>query len=88
MREGYKPSNADVKTAAELVARDGDVDLQEHFLKGLTPGQAACRSENDQPAPLSRRHRQQRHRVWRRSAGTGKTYLAMARAVAYSSTRR
>ena len=39
MRDGYKLSNADVKTAADLVAQDQSVDLREHFLKGsLTPG--------------------------------------------------
>src|SRR5918994_3830516 len=38
MRDGYKLSNADVKTASDLVAQDGSVDLREHFLKGsLTP---------------------------------------------------
>src|ERR687883_1217910 len=38
MREGYKLSNADVKIASDLVARDTSVDLRDHFLKGtLTP---------------------------------------------------
>src|SRR5215831_8489729 len=38
MRDGYKLSNADVKTAADLVAQDESVDLRDHFLKGsLTP---------------------------------------------------
>src|SRR5690242_8209595 len=38
MRDGYKLSNADVKTASELVAQDPAVDLRDHFLKGsLTP---------------------------------------------------
>src|SRR5436190_19910039 len=34
MKDGYKPSNADVKTASETVAPDEDADLREHFLKG------------------------------------------------------
>src|SRR3984893_12856742 len=34
MRDGYKLSNADVKTASALVAQDGSVDLRDHFLKG------------------------------------------------------
>jgi len=39
MRDGYKLSNADVKTASDLVAQDVAVDLRDHFLKGsLTPG--------------------------------------------------
>src|SRR4029078_10228779 len=38
MRDGYKLSNADVKTASDLVAQDELVDLREHFHKGrLTP---------------------------------------------------
>src|SRR5262245_43150001 len=38
MGDGFKPSNADVKTASELVARDIAVDLRDHFLRGsLTP---------------------------------------------------
>src|SRR3989475_7629359 len=38
MRDGYKLSNADVKTASALVAQHDDVDLRDHFLKGtLTP---------------------------------------------------
>src|SRR5206468_4808981 len=38
MRDGYKLSNADVKTASDLVAQDTAVDLRDHFLKGsLTP---------------------------------------------------
>src|SRR5262249_20738275 len=38
MKEGYKLSNADVKTASDLVAQDDRVDLRDHFLKGtLTP---------------------------------------------------
>src|SRR5204863_288391 len=34
MRDGYKLSNADVKTASDLVAQNGSVDLRDHFLKG------------------------------------------------------
>src|SRR5262245_29125611 len=34
IHEGYKVSDADVKTASELVAQDANVDLREHFLKG------------------------------------------------------
>ena len=38
MRDGYKLSNADVKTASDLVAQDTTVDLRDHFLKGsVTP---------------------------------------------------
>src|SRR6266446_8702027 len=34
MRDGYKLSNADVKTASDLIAQDTSVDLRDHFLKG------------------------------------------------------
>ena len=34
MRDGYKLSNSDVKTASDLVASDTQVDLRDHFLKG------------------------------------------------------
>src|SRR5581483_5167020 len=34
MKDGYKLSNADVKTASDLVAQDDSVDLRDHFLKG------------------------------------------------------
>jgi len=85
MREGYKPSNADVKTAAELVARDGEVDLQEHFLKGsLTP------AGKRRVAPKTINQRRYLDAIDSNDivfgvgpAGTGKTYLAMAQAVSY-----
>src|SRR5437867_4399852 len=34
LRDGYKLSNADVKTASALVAENDAVDLRDHFLKG------------------------------------------------------
>src|SRR5438552_84424 len=34
LRDGYKLSNADVKTASALVAQDQSVDLRDHFLRG------------------------------------------------------
>src|SRR3954467_2730652 len=85
MREGYKLSNADVKTAAELVARDGSVDLQEHFLKGsLTP------AGKRRVAPKTINQRRYLDAIDANDlvfgvgpAGRGKTYLAMAQAVAY-----
>ena len=32
LREGYKLSNSDVKTAGDLVAHDDRIDLRDHFL--------------------------------------------------------
>ena len=38
IRDGFKLSNADVRTAGDLVSQDTLVDLRDHFLKGsLTP---------------------------------------------------
>src|SRR5438477_9659082 len=38
MKDGYKLSNTDVKTASDLVAQNDAIDLRDHFLKGsLTP---------------------------------------------------
>ena len=69
IRDGFKLSNADVKTAGDLVAQDTLVDLRDHFLKGsLTRGgQEARRAEDRQPAQVSRRDRGERHRLRHRS---------------------
>ncbi|MFN7984176.1 MAG: PhoH family protein [Vicinamibacterales bacterium] len=85
MREGYKLANGDVKTAAELVARDPAVDLQTHFLKGsLTP------AGKRRVSPKTINQRVYLDAIDNNDivfgvgpAGTGKTYLAMAQAVAY-----
>ena len=85
MRDGYKMSATDVKTAADLVARDPEVDLQEHFLKGsLTP------AGKRRVAPKTINQRRYLDAIDANDivfgvgpAGTGKTYLAMAQAVAY-----
>src|SRR3954469_23256770 len=85
MRDGYKLSNADVKTASDLVAHDGAVDLRDHFLKGrLTPG------GKRRIAPKTATQRKYLDAIDQADivfgigpAGTGKTYLAMAQAVAF-----
>jgi phosphate starvation-inducible protein PhoH and related proteins len=85
MRDGYKMSATDVKTAGELVARDPEVDLLEHFLKGsLTP------AGKRRVAPKTLNQRRYLDAIEANDivfgvgpAGTGKTYLAMAQAVAY-----
>ncbi len=85
MKDGYKLSNADVKTASEMFARDEDVDLREHFLKGtLTP------AGKRRVAPKSVNQRRYLEAIDQHDivfgvgpAGTGKTYLAMAQAVAF-----
>jgi phosphate starvation-inducible PhoH-like protein len=85
MRDGYKLSNSDVKTASDLVAQDDTVDLRDHFLKGtFTPG------GKRRVAPKSVTQRRYLDAIDQNDivfgigpAGTGKTYLAMAQAVAY-----
>jgi phosphate starvation-inducible protein PhoH and related proteins len=85
MRDGYKLSNSDVKTASDLVAQDQSVDLREHFLKGsLTPG------GKRRIAPKTINQRRYLDAIEANDivfgigpAGTGKTYLAMAQAVAF-----
>src|SRR5215218_7156178 len=85
MRDGYKLSNADVKTASDLVAQDESVDLREHFLKGsLTP------AGKRRIAPKTINQRRYLDAIEANDivfgigpAGTGKTYLAMAQAVSY-----
>jgi phosphate starvation-inducible protein PhoH and related proteins len=85
MREGYKLSNTDVKTASDLVAHDTAVDLRDHFLKGsLTP------AGKRRVAPKTVNQRRYLDSIEQNDivfgigpAGTGKTYLAMAQAVAF-----
>jgi phosphate starvation-inducible protein PhoH and related proteins len=85
MRDGYKLSVSDVKTASDLVAQDEAVDLREHFLKGtFTPG------GKRRVAPKSVTQRKYLDAIEQNDivfgigpAGTGKTYLAMAQAVAF-----
>ncbi len=90
MRDGYKLSNTDVKTASSLVAQDESVDLRDHFLKGtLTPAgkrRVAAKTLNQ------RRYLDaidQYDIVFGIGpAGTGKTYLAMAQAIACLVSKR
>ncbi len=85
VREGYKLANGDVKTAARLVSDDADVRLQDYFLKGAV----ARTSGKRQVAPKSVNQRRYLDAIDQFDivfgigpAGTGKTYLAMAQAVA------
>jgi phosphate starvation-inducible PhoH-like protein len=85
MRDGYHLANSDVKTAGQLVAQDQSVDLREHFLKGtLTP------AGKRRVAPKTINQRRYLDAIEAHDivfgigpAGTGKTYLAMAQAVAF-----
>src|SRR5262245_4772604 len=85
MKDGYKLSVSDVKTASDLVAQDQQVDLRGHFLKGsLTP------AGKRRIAPKTINQRRYLEAIEATDivfgigpAGTGKTYLAMAQAVAF-----
>ena len=85
MRDGYRLSNADIKTASALVAEDESVDLRDHFLKGRLTSAGKRRVT---PKTLTQRKYldaiEQDDIVFGIGpAGTGKTYLAMAQAVAF-----
>src|SRR6202521_4414022 len=85
MRDGYKLSNADVKTASDLVAQDHSVDLRDHFLKGSL---TAAGKRRIAPKTVTQRRYldaiEQHDIVFGIGpAGTGKTYLAMAQAVSF-----
>jgi phosphate starvation-inducible PhoH-like protein len=85
MREGYKLGIGDVKTASDLVAQDSAVDLRDHFLKGsLMPGgrkRVAAKTINQRKYLDAIEANDIVFGVG--PAGTGKTYLAMAQAVAF-----
>jgi phosphate starvation-inducible PhoH-like protein len=85
LHDGYKLSNSDVKVASNLMSQDDSVNLREHFLKGsLTP------AGKRRVAPKTVTQRKYLDAIEQHDvvfgigpAGTGKTYLAMAQAVAF-----
>jgi len=90
VREGYRLSKADVKTAAQLVADDPGVELRDHFLKS-----AVRPSGKRQVVAKSANQRRYLEAIERFDivfgigpAGTGKTYLAMAQAVSFLLSKR
>jgi phosphate starvation-inducible PhoH-like protein len=91
LKDGYKLSNADVKTASDLVARDESVDLRDHFLRGSLNTAGSRR----RVAPKSANQRRYLDAIEQQDivfgigpAGTGKTYLAMAEAVSFLIAKR
>jgi phosphate starvation-inducible PhoH-like protein len=90
MKTGYKLAPADVRTAAQLVAQDDNVELADYFLRG-----GAKTSGRRQVMPKSVNQRRYLEAIDRHDivfgigpAGTGKTYLAMAQAVSYLLAKR
>jgi phosphate starvation-inducible PhoH-like protein len=89
MKDGYAVSPADVRLAAQLLARDGDTRLRDYLLK------AAVRGGKKVVVPRSLNQRQYLEQIERSDmvfgigpAGTGKTYLAVAQAVSYLTNRQ
>ncbi len=90
MRDGYKLAKGDVKTASQLVVQDENVELADYFLRG-----AQRTSGKRQVMPKSVNQRRYLDAIDEHDivfgigpAGTGKTYLAMAQAVAYLLAKR
>ena len=90
LRDGYRFARGDVKMAAQLLMQSPDVELQDYFLKG-----SARPAGRRQVAPKSVTQRRYLEAIDAHDivfgvgpAGTGKTYLAMAQAVAYLLAKR
>jgi phosphate starvation-inducible protein PhoH and related proteins len=90
MRSGYKLAKGDVKTAAQLVAQNDQIELADYFLRG-----APRASGKRQVVPKSVNQRRYLDAIDKDDivfgigpAGTGKTYLAMAQAVSYLLAKR
>ena len=90
LRSGYRFGRGDVKTAAQLVANNPNVELQEYFLKGTA--RAAGRKQVSPKSVTQRRYLDAIDEFdivfGVGPAGTGKTHLAMAQAVAYLLAKR
>jgi phosphate starvation-inducible PhoH-like protein len=90
MDSGYTLANDDVKTAADLIAENDDVDLRDYFAKGA---QRQLTKRRVNPKSVNQRKYldaiEQHDIVFGVGpAGTGKTYLAMAQAVQYLVAKR
>jgi phosphate starvation-inducible PhoH-like protein len=90
LRDGYRFGRGDVKTAAQLVSDNPNIELQDYFLKG-----APRAIGRKQVAPKSVTQRRYLDAIEQFDivfgvgpAGTGKTYLAMAQAVSYLLSKR
>ncbi len=90
LRDGYRFARGDVKTAAQLLADTPETSLQDYFRPA--PGRAAGRRHVTPKSVTQRRYLEAIDRFdvvfGVGPAGTGKTYLAMAQAVAYLLSKR
>jgi len=90
IQEGYQLSKGDVQRAAQLTAEDASVDLRDYFIRSpLRP------SPQREIRPKTVNQRRYLSAIERDDivlgvgpAGTGKTYLAMAEAVAFLTSKR
>jgi phosphate starvation-inducible PhoH-like protein len=90
LRGGYRFARGDVRTAAQLLTQDPDIELTDYFLKG-----AARTAGRRQVSPKSVTQRRYLEAIEAADivfgvgpAGTGKTYLAMAQAVSFLVSKR
>jgi phosphate starvation-inducible protein PhoH and related proteins len=88
LAEGYSLSNGDVKTAAQLLVENAELDLRDYFHKeGPKPVQAGAKRRVNPKSVNQRKYLEAIERFdivfGVGPAGTGKTYLAMAQAVSY-----
>jgi phosphate starvation-inducible PhoH-like protein len=90
MRGGYRLAKGDVKTAAQLVSQDENVELSDYFLRS-----AAKAAGKRQVVPKSITQKRYLDAIEQYDivfgigpAGTGKTYLAMAQAVSFLLAKR
>jgi phosphate starvation-inducible PhoH-like protein len=87
---GYDLASADVKTAAELVVDDPNVDLRDYFAKDSPAAAKQPQGTRRRVNPKSPNQKKYLDTIEQHDivfgvgpAGTGKTYLAMAQAVSY-----
>jgi len=92
MQGGYELGGSDVRTAAELVVDDPNVNLREYFTKDAPAGKASGQPSGTKRRVNPKTPNQKRYLETIEQndvvfgvgpAGTGKTYLAMAQAVSY-----
>jgi len=90
LRGGYRFARGDVRTAAQLLTQDPDIELTDYLLKG-----AARTAGRRQVSPKSVTQRRYLEAIDTADivfgvgpAGTGKTYLAMAQAVNFLVSKR
>ena len=90
LRDGYRLSKDDVRRAAQLIDQDAEVNLRDFF--GRNPVQASSKRHVKPKSVNQRRYLDAIERddivFGVGPAGTGKTYLAMAEAVSFLTSKR